>query len=412
MGRIQDKLRQRVTGKIPPWQRVLETATTVGKEIGEFPRGFAEIYTLGLEPRARSLGQKAAEALVPGHTPPGIFDEREPETSGVGRRVLPSILMGMAAGKGIAKAGTKLFGLKGRIKEVRGIEDIIPTLQKFKGTLSQETGQIKRVGKILKERTARASEKLGFQAKEKIPTEVDKLFKESGKVFEKGLGKLQSTLADEDLANILTKAAREHGAELIEGTPGHGLMQLDRKFGLKAQPEEGVIQTVVKKYSPTEVQALVKRITGSLPTSRSKAIFYKHLLDQIQSSVPGLAELKSAYAPIYNVAKQAAKVTKGAVKRTVSGVKKISPAEVSALEAAEKPLGTQFVQKAKGLREKNRIQELALKQRQSKIGKKMDATERQLESLKKRKLDLAREIQDVTRRRKAVGFTVGTLGAL
>ena len=42
----------------------------------------------------------------------------------------------------------------------------------------------------------------------------------------------------------------------------------------------------------------------------------------------------------------------------------------------------------------------------------MDATERQLESLKKRKLDLAREIQDVTRRRKAVGFTVGTLGAL
>src|SRR3990167_4164631 len=385
MGRIQDKLRQRVTGKIPPWQRVLETATTVGKEIGEFPRGFAEIYTLGLEPRARSLGQKAAEALVPGPTPPGIFDEREPETSGVGRRVLPSILMGMAAGKGIAKAGTKLFGLKGRIKEVRGIEDIIPTLQKFKGTLSQETGQIKRVGK---------------------------LFKESGKVFEKGLGKLQSTLADEDLANILTKAAREHGAELIEGTPGHGLMQLARKFGLKAQPEEGVIQTVVKKYSPTEVQALVKRITGSLPTSRSKAIFYKHLLDQIPSSVPGLAELKSAYAPIYNVAKQAAKVTKGAVKRTVSGVKKISPAEVSALEAAEKPLGTQFVQKAKGLREKNRIQELALKQRQSKIGKKMDATERQLESLKKRKLDLAREIQDVTRRRKAVGFTVGTLGAL
>ena len=76
------RAKQLVGGNIPPWQKVLDAATSFGKEAQGFSQGFADAYTFG----ATNLAEKAAEKLVP------LPEEAEskyqeivnPKTSGIG----------------------------------------------------------------------------------------------------------------------------------------------------------------------------------------------------------------------------------------------------------------------------------------------------------------------------------------
>lgn len=60
-----EEAKQLVAGKVPPWQKVLDTAKSIYNTQDQFMTGFSDSYTMGATKLARGLADKAVGAVFP-----------------------------------------------------------------------------------------------------------------------------------------------------------------------------------------------------------------------------------------------------------------------------------------------------------------------------------------------------------
>lgn len=237
---------------------------------------------------------------------------------------------------GLVGMGAKMVGAKGDMKlpppqtdygkNLESSANIAQLLHLGGSTIPAIGKGIKNIIKPFQTTPVKQSiEDLIFQGSKKVGSSVDDLFKQHNARFGEGMSNLQSSMSSDDFADIVSMTADELGKYDKSGET------LVSELG-RLLDESG------KVYSPVDVQSKSKRIMQMLGNDiRAKAIFHKHFLDRIPESVPGLKELKSAHAPVYQTAKEAKVLNKGLMRKVASG--KIGPEELSSAKSAQNKLG-------------------------------------------------------------------------
>ena len=83
-------------------------------------------------------------------------------------------------------------------------------------------------------------EKLSYSGSKNVEEKVSTLFKEANSKFGEGLKNINSSMTDEDMAQIINNAAKDIGAQDIPGTPGNQMKHFSSRYGPKET--EGIIQ--------------------------------------------------------------------------------------------------------------------------------------------------------------------------
>lgn len=315
-------------------------------------------------------------------------------------------LSGIAPAAGGIKSLVNSFRTSPIKNKISSIEELILKSKQSEIPIKEQMGRISEASKYAKESGAKAAEKAAYEGSKGVKEQRVGRFRDANQRFGEEFSKLESKMADEDLAKVIKNAANDIGAADIPGTPGNSLMNKISKYGPKSEP--GVEQFKPKIYNKEEVQAITKEILDSLPDDRSKAIFHKHLVDALPESVPGLKELKASHAPVYDVAKESKNISKGALKRVARGA--ASDTEVTDLSKAGERLGTSHVERAKKVAKTNNLQKMMLEQQSSHAEKRLAAKGDEQAFLKGKIPELERKIKDVRFRQYAAGAGASLIG--
>ena len=286
--------KQIVSGKIPPWQKVLGTASDIIKEGKGFSKGFSNAYTFGASELASNMGKNLGESIVPLSSEKQSLADAEynkivnPETSGAGEALgfgtgafgqlavnAPKALGKLASNLEIGKVKKiqQAFGpwVKGYTSKYgksfkKGIRDVI------KGGNKEEL--IKEVQRIFN--PLRRSD--GFKdLPSKTQSAVEKVYRQeattrdvlnAGNRVRKYGAKLDETgnLARETtgkLKNIVKKESKEFAKADKEYGPFSGTKRVMEKFkpGLKGQGEFGTqagtkLLRNIKTSQPGDIAAM------------------------------------------------------------------------------------------------------------------------------------------------------------
>lgn len=318
-----------------------------------------------------------------------------------------NILGGAVNPATIALGGKAINSLKtGPIKkEIKGIEDLISGINFEESNVKSEIDAVNQALSESKVAGSQRAKETAYTGAKEIKKQVSGRFRDANQRFGEEFSKLDSTMSKEDLSRIINRAANDIGAADIPGSPGNNLLSKIKKYN----PDNitGSIQTQGIEYLPQEVQQITKDILDSLPDDRSKAIFHKYLLEGISESIPGLKELKESHAPIYQVAKESKFLKESNLNQIASG--KAPTSKVDDLSRMGERLGTSHVERAKKVAEKNKLEQMMIEQKKTKVSKRLDATkqERDYQNLK-----LSRKKDDLTKTtgRKNWAIGAGTAG--
>lgn len=352
----------------------MAVASSVAYPLPQLASEFSRFPSAGMfEAGSKAPGVISGKEKLPSRG----FSIPEPETtvgkvaSFVAPMVLPSLAL-IKGGTSVGKWGLKNLRTGPVKKQINTLENLILASKGSEAPVKQELNQIKSVSNILasrskreikntqnnfknifnslkneisleKTRGVRQAESISYESKSGLKNRVQQLFDDANDEFGARFSNLESSMTDEDIAQIIENAAREVGAQEIAGSPGNILKNFSSKYGPKIT--EGEINLNPRIYTKEEVQAITKKILSSLPDSRTKAIFNQNLLNALPETIPGLRELKASHAPIYNIAKESKEVTKGAIKRIGTG--SASELEEARLMDIEGRTGTNFAQRAR-----------------------------------------------------------------
>lgn len=137
---------------------------------------------------------------------------------------------------------------------------------------------------------------------------------------------LEHAVTNDNFADVMEKTANELGATDIAGSPGNRAMQHAQVF-----------RQTPRAYGASDIQAQTKQILNSLPDTMSKAKFYNHFTEMLSQMVPELSNLKSEYAPVYDIAKQSKNISKSSLALAASG--QIGPEELGNMTQAQQMMG-------------------------------------------------------------------------
>ena len=335
----------------------------------------------------------------------------EPKTTGgkiagtvaniIGGSVLP---FGAAASK--VPAMTKGLRTGPIKKDLEGIERLISESKNLESGISKEMDVFREYSKIAKVNRANKAKSVAYKGAKAVKSQRIARLKEANAEFGERFSKLESKMGDEDLEKVIKNAAKEIGAHEVPGTPGNVMANQALKYGPK-KSEEGIIQGIPRIYNKEEVQAITKKILDNLPDNRSKAIFYKHLLDSLPENVKGLKELKAYHSPNYNIYKESKAINKEALQRVASGT---IEDEVEDLSRIAERLGSSHVERAKQVASKNRLERNIEEQGLRSLKSRRTSESEKQATLGLKKSGLERKIKDVRFRQGVTGATLGTVG--
>lgn len=342
----------------------------------------------------------------------------------IGGKVLglgANIAGGLVNPANIALGGKVVNALRtGPIKnEIKGIEDLLSASKLNQTNIESDINKAKDALTQAKVSGASKAKETAYVGAKEIKGQVAGRFKDANQRFGEEFSKLDSTMADEDMAKIIKSAANDIGATDIPGSPGNSLKNQISKYGPKQKiGKDGlpIIQTKAKIYSKEKVQAITKEILDSLPDDRSKAIFHKHLLEGLSDTVPGLRELKASHAPIYKVAKESKFLKESNLRQIASG--SAPESKVNDLSQYAERLGSSHVERAKKVADQNKLEQMMLDQGVSKAKKRLSANKQEQLYLESKTPELKRKLAATTGRKNwaigtaTAGIGLPTLGAL
>lgn len=263
-------------------------------------------------------------------------------------------------------------------KQISSIEDLILQSKQSELGVKDEISKISElISQSKKSGLSKAKDTAYLGAKE-IKNQVSGRFKDAGKRFGEEFSKLESRMGDEDLEKVIKNAAKDIGAHDISGSPANILMNQIKKYGPKPGAK-GIIQTKPRIYNKEQVQAITREILDSLPDDRSKAIFHKHLLENLSESIPGLKELKASHAPIYKVAKESKFLKESNLRQVARG--EVPPSKLDDLSRYAENLGSSHVERAKKVAQKNNLERMMLEQSKLKSESRLSAKKQEQDYL-------------------------------
>lgn len=260
------------------------------KQGGSFFRGMRDVESGGMNKLGNMAGDAFSNKFISPHFSPEVNakadkmvnsvmqePENEPVAYGVGGAIPIAHAVG-SIGKGIGK-----FFSKGDLPE-----------------------------KI--EMTKNSIRNIVEEGPSKVKSQVGKIFDEFQTEFGNRIKNIKGGITNNHLAEALDKTAQDIGAHHISGSPGNKASQLAEHFkGMSTANAD-------RFFTPDEIQAQAKQILNSFgKDTMAKAKFYNNFTDVLSREVPELANLKSEYAPVYDIAKESKVINSGNLRKVSNG---------------------------------------------------------------------------------------------